>query len=582
MPDRKQIPPPKPGRPPDDRVRKFERYVVEEIEIVDTPAAQKAVKRERFTELRFSAVWIGLWALLTLASLFIRDVWPNDETRVLGIAWEMWVRNEFRVPYLNGEPILHPPLFFWLVHLGWSVFGNVEWWARLVAPLGGLASLFVTHRLARLLWPQEREVARYAPIVLLGTLVFAFAIGPVVPDTWLSFFVLLAFWGLLIQWRRRDVRASMLTAAALAAGSLTSGLIVFVYVLPLALVAPLWARSPRPRWKHWYADLFKSTMVALVLFGAWVISVGVAEGSAQAMRLLSHSWYGMPLELFAHYQPWWWYALATPAVFVPWSVLPLAWMNLWHIRREPLDAGFIFCLVWLVFTLLVLSLLPIKQVQYLLPLLPAGALLASRLLMANGLRTVHADKGFAGMAMPLIVLGGVLSVLPRLPRVDFLPTLLWQQSPLVGFAIIGVGIVAGWLPLKDIHKRVLDLVTINALLVTFVLLFVARPFDALHPLADVARVLAKAETQRQPIAHAGDYRGEYHFAGRLRTPLSQLEPDRVEAWAMAHPNGIIVTYANGWQPRVTGPSTLLLEAPFRDSHVQVISAQDLITIGAVR
>src|SRR5688572_17871987 len=116
MPDRNQIPPSKPGRPPDDRVRKFERHVVEEIVMVDTPAARKAVKRERFTELKFSAIWIGLWLLLTAASLFVRNVWPNDETRALGIAWEMWARAAFLVPYLNGQPELHPPFFFWLIH----------------------------------------------------------------------------------------------------------------------------------------------------------------------------------------------------------------------------------------------------------------------------------------------------------------------------------------------------------------------------------------------------------------------------------------------------------------------------------
>ncbi|HKQ31251.1 MAG TPA: hypothetical protein VJS66_08205, partial [Burkholderiales bacterium] len=132
-------------------MRKFERHVVEEIVMVDTPAVQKAVKRERFTELKFSVIWIGLWALLAAASLIVRNLWPNDETRVLGIAWEMWSRRSFLVPYLNGQPELHPPFLFWLIHAGWSVFGVAEWWARLVAPLGALASLVVIQRIARLL-----------------------------------------------------------------------------------------------------------------------------------------------------------------------------------------------------------------------------------------------------------------------------------------------------------------------------------------------------------------------------------------------------------------------------------------------
>lgn len=577
MPDR-----PKKPSTPERRVQKFEQYVVEEIELVDTPAARKAVKRERFTEIKFVAMWIGLWALLVVASLFVRGIWPNDETRVFGIAWEMWVRGKWAVPYLNGEPELHAPFFFWLIHLGWSVFGVVEWWARLVAPLGALASLFVVQRIAHLLWPNEREIARYVPLILLGTLAFAFAVGPALPDTWSLCFILITLWAWLIQWRRRDWRAWIMAASALGVAMLVAGFIVLIYVLPLALLAPVWARSPRPQWKYWYVDVFKAAGVAGVIFGAWVAAVATIESGPEAMRLLSHGWKGLPLDLLARQQPWWWYLWMVPWVFLPWSVLPLAWMHLWHIRREPLDNGFTFCLLWIVLPLTFLSVFPIKQVHYLLPLLPAGALLASRLLFAEQLRTVHEDKGFAGMAIPLIVFGGVLMVLPRLPRMDVLPAFLWQQSPLWGLAIMAVGIAAGWLQLKDVRKRVLDLVTVNVLLVTFVLLGVAHYFNPLYPLGEVGRVLAQSQAQGMPIAYAGDYRGEFHFVGRLSASLPSLDAQRIEPWVTANPKGVVVTYSNGWQPHPDNRVTPILEAPFRDSRVQVIPVRDVVVFGPTR
>jgi 4-amino-4-deoxy-L-arabinose transferase-like glycosyltransferase len=570
MPDR-----PKKPSSPEQRVQKFERYVVEEIEMVDTASARKAVKRERFTEWRYIAVWLGLWMLLVAASLFVRQLWPNDETRVLGIAWEMWARGKWVVPYLNGEPEVHAPFFFWLIQLGWSVFGVTEWWARLVAPLGMLASLFVVQRIARLLWPEEREVARYVPLILLGTLAFALAVGPALPDTWSLCFILVTLWAWLIQWRRRDWRSWILAAVALGLAMLSAGFIVLIYVLPLALLAPIWARSPRPQWKYWYVDVFKAAGVAGVIFGVWVAAIASVESGPEAIRLLSHAWKGLPLDLYIRQHPWWWYLWMVPWVFLPWSVLPLAWMHLWHIRREPLDNGFTFCLLWIVLPLALLSVFPIKQAHYLLPLLPAGALMTSRLLFAESLRTVHEDKGFAGMAIPLIVFGGVLMVLPRLPRVDFLPALLWQQSPMWGMAIMAVGIAAGWLPLKDVRKRVLDLVTINVLLVTFVLLGVARYFNPIYPLADVGRVLTQSQAQKQPIAYVGDYRGEFHFTGRLSAPVSSVESERVEAWMAANPTGIVVTRANAWQPPADSAAKPILDLPFRDSRVHVIAAKDL-------
>ena len=82
----------------------------------------------------------------------------------------MWNSGNLLVPHLNGDPYSHkPPLLFWLINLGWAVFGVNEWWPRLVAPLFGLASLFLTAGLARRLWPGEAECAA-APLILVGGL----------------------------------------------------------------------------------------------------------------------------------------------------------------------------------------------------------------------------------------------------------------------------------------------------------------------------------------------------------------------------------------------------------------------------
>lgn len=566
------------GPDPNARVRKFERHVIEEIEITDTAAARTAAKREWFTEFKFTAAWCGLWMLLTAATLFARGVWPPDETRVLGMGWEMWARRDFLVPYLNGDAELQAPVFLWLVHLGWIGFGVSEWWARLVAPVGALASLFMTRRLARLLWPQEQDVARYAPLLLLGTFSFAFTATTTLPETWTVFFVLVAFLALLVQWRRRDMRAWMLLGLALALGALTSGFIILAYVLPVAVSAPLWARAPRPQWKYWYVDILKALVLAASIVAIWLGAAGAAEGTPYVVRFLSYAWSGAPLATFARDQPLWWYIWLAPVAFLPWSVLPLAWMRLWHIRSEPLEDGFVVCLMWVALPLFVLSALPVKQPQFLLPLVPAGALLAARLLFGRALREVYQEKALAGMAIPLLLLGGVLMALPRLPRVEFLPALLWEQSPWVGLAILGVGIASAWLPFRNVHRRMFDTAAMSVLLVVFVLLGVASQFNAHYPMSEVGRVLAEAQTRAWPIAYVGEYRGEFHFAGRLRAAFAIIEPVHAEAWAAAHPDGVLVTYSDRWQPRSAGRAPPYFEAPFRDGHVRVFSARQVLSI----
>ena len=61
-----------------------------------------------------------LWLAATLSGLLTRPLIPVDELRYAAVAWEMWARGDFLVPYLNGAPYSHkPPLFFWIIHAGW-------------------------------------------------------------------------------------------------------------------------------------------------------------------------------------------------------------------------------------------------------------------------------------------------------------------------------------------------------------------------------------------------------------------------------------------------------------------------------
>ena len=131
-----------------------------------------------------AALWTGLWAGTVVVALAMRPLLPIDETRYAAVAWEMWLGGDSLVPRLNGETYSHkPPVLFWLITAGWWVFGVSELWLRLVAPLSGLASLFATYALARLLWPADAKAARLAPIVVLGSLLFAVTMTVAMFDT---------------------------------------------------------------------------------------------------------------------------------------------------------------------------------------------------------------------------------------------------------------------------------------------------------------------------------------------------------------------------------------------------------------
>jgi 4-amino-4-deoxy-L-arabinose transferase-like glycosyltransferase len=574
-----------PGSPVNRDVTAIEQFVVEEVELSGGAKGTVGPKpRKRppawLPAAELLAGWIGLWALLIVATLATRSLWPVDETRALAVAWEMWARKSFLVPLLNGDVDTHPPLFFWFIHLGWLVGGVNEWWPRLVPAVFALLSLFVTGRLAKRLWPEESEIARYVPLVLLGTLFWAVYGTWALPDTLLVFFTLLAFWGLFTMWRHRDMRAWMLLGLALGFAVLAHGATVYFYVLPVALVAPLWSRGIAPRWRYWYADLFKALFLGALVVAAWLVPVVLREGLPYAVRWLTHALRPVTLEFFPGPRPWWWYAALLPLVFLPWSVLPLAWMRLWHVRREPLNAGMTFCLAWLILPPVALSFLAVKQPQLLLPLLPVGALAVTWLLLGKNLVGHGEDKSLTGMAVPLIVLGCLLAVWPRLPRVEFLPDFLWDLSPFVGLGVVGVGIAFAWLPLRELRQRVRDTAVIGALFMVFVILGVGTQFDTLNQVTAVAQTLAQAQARQRPVAHVGGYRGEFQFAGRLTQPLHVIEPARAPGWAAAYPSGLLVTYTGAWQPPVRPAARSFYEAPYRDQQIKVWEASALSGNGA--
>lgn len=603
----------------------IEKFVVEEIELAGAPGpapprAHTAAPRW-LPGVRLAATWLGLWLLLVAAALVARAAWPVDETRVLAVAWEMWTRPSFLVPLLNGEPHAAPPLMYWLVHAGWSLFGVTEAWTRVVPALAALLSLIVTARVARLLWPDkvagsdlihrvpathpsgrplggtfgvvpdnsrgqrseepgehDPEIARYAPLVLIGTLGFAFYVTLGLPDMLLVLAVLLVMWALVLHWRRRDMRSFLLLGPGLGLGLLAGGALVLVYVLPVALAAPLWARGgPKVKWGYWYADLAKALAIGFAVLAVWLVPTALSVGLPYAVRWVSESLVLLRLEALPNAPPWS-HVVWLPLVFLPWSLLPLLWMRLWHLRRAPLDPGLGFCLYWILLGVAALSMLPLRQPQFLLPLLPAGALAVARLWLDRALIEADADKAHSGMAIPLVLLGALLLVLPRLPRLDPLPGFLWEIPPLAGLGVIALGVALAFLPHTEIRRRLRETAAANALLVVLVVLAAGAQLDALHRPDEVAQFLAQVEAEQRPIAVVGEYRGEFQFPGRLKAPPRVLAPAEAERWALWYPDGVLVAESGVWHPRVAARPAF--ETWWRDRMIRIWDAREVAVHGA--
>ena len=512
------------------------------------------------------------WAAFALASIWLRPLWPVDETRYASVAWEMWLRGDFLVPYVNGEPYSHkPPLLFWLIHLGWGLFGVSDWWPRLVGPLSAFAAVPLLLRLGRLLWPHPTpasDAAReFSVWVLFGTLLFASFITLTMFDLQLMLCVMAGMIGVLTLAGGARRAGIVWLGAGIGLGVLAKGPVVLLHLLPAAVVAPWWAPQLKGRLARWYLDLVLGVLLGAATALAWALPAAHFGGEAYARAIFWGQTAGRVAESFAHRAPWWYYLPYLPLILFPWFVWPRAWRGLFGLKSEPEERAFKFLTAWLVLTLVGFSLVSGKQPKYLVPFLPAFALLAGYALA----RARTAARGWEMLppALGLLAVPAFLAYARTRPAAMSLPE--WWIANIPLWPIIALAIVALSLLFVSGKETAIQVRALAFAMLAEFFVAGAGLVPAFVPYSDpgpAARQLAALQGAKVPLAHLGKYHAQYNFVGRLRTPVEILDPPQVRAWVQAHPGGRVVTVAQKRHDPATGAGPEY-EAPFRGAWVQV-------------
>lgn len=478
--------------------------------------------------------WLVLWLLLT-ATVFFRAPIPIDETRYLSVAWEMWLRGDFLVPYLNGHTYSHkPPMLFWLIQAGWGLFGFNEWWPRLVGPLAALANLLLIRRVAEKLWPGRGRIALLAPWVLIATLLWTLFATSTMFDILLTACVLLGMLGLLEASAGKVFKGWGFVALAIGLGVLVKGPVILLHLIPTAVMVFFWGRIGGYRWFGW---LLAAVLAGAAIALAWAIPAAGAGGEEYADAILWHQTADRTVGTKIHTRSWFWYLPFLPMFLFPWLFWPRVWAGL---RNDALlsDRGFRFCLVWLVSTFVLFSLLPSKQVHYLIPMLPAFALILARVVPED-----EAPRGLFAEFLPPILFGLVGVFLLLLPKVPGLSKLNWVQTVESdwGACVLAIAMaLAVWVwRAKRLSAPALSTAVVSAVFVGLVFFFeyTGLGFD-LRPAA--LRVKA---FQEQGVAYAfvGNYQGQLNFLGHLSEPLPVLQLGEVGNWVGEHRNGFLIS-----------------------------------------
>lgn len=504
------------------------------------PGSDTRPARVPFGALAASTSFLALTSLL----VFLRPLLPIDETRCLAVAWEMWNGGTFVVPHLNGAIYPDkPPLLFWLINLVWAIAGHPTDLARLISPFFGALSIALTASLARRLWPANTTISRLAAWILATTGIYLVFASLTTYDALLTASTLVALIGFLRLRHAPGLPAILVAATGIAIGVLAKGPVVALHVLPVALGMPWWAGDSRPDARRWYAMVGLALLLALALVLLWLAPALMSGDDQYRNQILWQQHAGRVRESFAHQRPFWFYAALLPFLAWPWGWSMRFLRGMRHGAAMP-DEGVRFCVAWLFGALLVFSFVSGKQPHYVLPELPAIALLVSRFRLSPGAAPPgqRPEKAQAALFVVAALFG--LCVAAAVPWAT--PHLAAKELTVPLWSILAGGMVLLILLALEARTRntFLRWAAIGPLSVLMIHVFTSpvlfQQFDT--------RVIADdlEHYDQAGVAVFGDhYQGDFTYAAGLQNVVEVL-PDRdaLRDWTRTHPGGGVVARTN--------------------------------------
>ena len=521
---------------------------------------------------KFNAISILSVALLLLGiTIAGRHYIPPDETRYLSVAWDMWLHHDFLVPHLNHLPYSHkPPLLFWLINLGWLVFGVNDWWPRLIPFLFSLGSIFLVRKIADKLWPKNNEVGYIASLLLLASSVWTVYSSALMFDMMLTFFTCLGILGMVISLKEKNQNGFIYLALAFAGGLLAKGPTILLQLSPLAATAPWWMKEKTIVWKSWYRSFALSFLVGAAILLCWAIPAGISGGAQYQHDIFWGQTANRMVNSFAHNRPQWWYLEMAPLLIFPWFFVPSFWKLIFQKSSRQMSEGLKFSLAWFFPVFIAFSLISGKQVHYLLPIYPALALMiASEFYRIK--KITWFDHAFMGL--PLIAAGAIFYYLANSGRMD--DAAPWMNSLPIesSFILILGGLFIFIWKTKNTLTFLWKLVTANILLISVMFLGVIYHTGNAYDLREVSRTIKLIEDKNFPVAYLGNYAGQFDFIGRLDNPPQVITTTQLFNWTKEHPEGRVIITFNGKPDFVKIKSQYT--SWYRGSHIAILSSDEV-------
>jgi 4-amino-4-deoxy-L-arabinose transferase-like glycosyltransferase len=475
-----------------------------------------------------------------------------DEPRYAQVAREMLERRDWITPVLEGRPWLEkPPFYYWQAMLAYSVLGISDVAARIPSAVDAVLLVIAVYLFFRrfrrgvevdaaLIVASCAGVTGYARAASMDvTLAASFAIG------------MLAWWG----WRESGKRFYLaLFYVLMAFGMLAKGPVApFLAAIVIVLFAIVTRDLQLVVRTLWLPAILLFCVVAL----PWYIAVDVRNPQFFREFILEHNLARFSTDLYHHREPFWYYVPVTALALAPWTVFVIAACvesvrDWWEKRKSLLlqpDLEFqfrIFAFCWLVVPIMFFSISQSKLPGYVLPAVPAGAVLLAEYLgqhferdeaISKVLAVLHAFAAAVPM-FPALLIGYLVSQ-HRLPAGR--PT--WLAVAIT----LALAVAMALTLISRLGLRMLRFVTLIpvVLVVAAVVKWGAIAIDQTMSARPLAVELANIETHRLPVAVCGTSRElEYGLAFYRNQPIARYESGNFP------PQEHLLVASPAWKPNV--------------------------------
>jgi len=329
-----------------------------------------------------------------------------DEPRYAQVAREMLQRHDWINPTLQGKPWLEKPvLYYWQAMASYSVArallpakgaflpaqdqnndGVTDQTARLPAAIDAALMIAAIYFFLRRLRPGSAEDGALITAGSAATIGFARAAATDMPLA-ATFTIALLGW---YAWHQSGQRIYLIAFyISLAFATLAKGPVAPALAAVIILIFAAAKRDPRAAFRTlWIPGILIFLAVAL----PWYVAVQLRNPEFFRIFILEHNLARFSQDVYHHRQPFWFYLPVLVLGLMPWTLwvilaiverMRLIWSDGKNAFATAEDSWQLFLLIWLLAPVVFFSASQSKLPGYILPSIPAGALLASEYLAAR-------------------------------------------------------------------------------------------------------------------------------------------------------------------------------------------------------